>query len=58
MQTAESWERRWAPGLDKAAVTAAMDRLAEVAAKYRAQVWTSHDPKQADRQRHERKYFD
>ena len=37
---------------------ASMDRIAEFEKKDHAQIWSSHDPVQAEQQRKERKYFD
>jgi N-acyl homoserine lactone hydrolase len=44
-----TYDQRLAPG---------MRRLGELVAKYKAQVWFSHDPTQANQQRAERKYFE
>jgi glyoxylase-like metal-dependent hydrolase (beta-lactamase superfamily II) len=59
VQIREQWDRWTAsPTAYDQRLAPAMRRVGELVAKYKAQVWFSHDPTQANEQRAERKYFE
>jgi N-acyl homoserine lactone hydrolase len=56
----DNWDNRRVPALnvDKEQTLASMQRISDLLAKNRAQLWINHDKSQGDQQKHEPDYYD
>lgn len=56
----ENWEQRRVPGpnFDQEQTRASLQRIADLIAKYQAQLWINHDKPQSDDQRHSPEYYE